>query len=214
MRTVLASLAVVIPILCQTAEAQTVVWDQGPFTEDFSGALLNTTTSQNFADNVTFAVDTVVNGYNMFTWVGISAWRHAGASDFHLKILADNGGLPGSVVFAADVGLKSFNLGLTRYVDELNFDLPAFTFAGGVTYWVGLSGNGFDPSQAVLWSDSRPELALFGASTFIRMEPGSQMFQLTFAPRPVPVPEPSSDQLLFAGLGAIALGAILRRRRV
>ncbi len=207
------SLAVAITISAAPVFADTVLFDQGPTTGTANGAWQNITGAQNFADRVTFATATVVNGLNYYSPQNYAS-LHTGSGDFHLKILSDAGGTPGSVLFQADLGYSSFST--TAFsdpvygpIDELKFVFAPQTFAAGITYWVGLSGNGFDAAQVSVKSPQDGLAAMFsGASYTGQVGVGDQMYQLTSA---APVPEPETYALMMAGLALV--GGVARRKR-
>ena len=190
-----------------SAGAQTVVWDQGPTTGVFAGSWANYTNGQNFADSVRFTNDTFVDGLNYFTDFDLSSKTSAYA--FHLKILSDNSGTPGSVLFQSDLGFTSFGTTNNARIKVATFSFAPQLFAANATYWVGLSGNGFEAAQVSVQMPQDGKMAQFSGSAYSHMAGvGDQMFQLTAAP----VPEPETYAMLLAGLGL--LGAVAKRRKV
>jgi hypothetical protein len=194
------------------AHADTVVWDQGLSTgTPGSISWQNQTDAQNFADSVEFSSDTVVNGYTYYTNWDLSRDTWAGA--FHLKILADNGGTPGNVISSQDLAFRSIASD-GNGISELHFAFAPQTFAAGTTYWVGLSGNGFEAAQISLGglqgiAPHDGKMAQFEGHNFAFMAGvGDQAFQLTYSVSAVP--EPGSLALMLAGLGC--LGFVARRR--
>lgn len=206
------SLAVLLAGVSQITASAAIVWDQGPET----GTPVNINwdndiVSQSFAEQVTFASDTVVGGYNFFDNQDLSL--HNGVADFRLRIFSDASGQPGSVIYSADLAYTSAYTedGFSAY----HFDFGPQTLLAGVQYWVGMTGTDFDPSQMTLYGlaggDSR--MAQFnGGDTFSYFtDPavGDQMFQLTGA-RTASVPDTASTGLLFSLSMGLLLG--LRRR--
>lgn len=205
-RTTLAAAALCV-VNCAANAASgpaSVVWDQGPNTGMVTGTFVNQTDGQNFADAVRFDADTVVGGLNFFTGETLDA--HAGASDFHIKFLADAAGAPGGVLMATDTGFASSAPGVAADLNEYRFAFAPITLRAGTTYWVGVSGNGFDAGQAALIAPQDGQMAQFAAGALQYEVPvGDQMFQLTSA-----VPEPQTYALLLAGLALVM--SVTRRK--
>ena len=188
------------------------MWDQGPATGTAVGIYWsNVYVSQSFAEQVSFASDTEVGGYNFFAFGDLSG--HAGLADFRLRIFSDASGQPGSVIFTDDLAYSSAYLdgGFNTY----HFDFTAQTFLAGTTYWVGMTGINFDPGQNTLHglAGGDDTMAQFnGGDTFsYTTSPyvGDQMFQLT-GKRAAGVPDEASTVFL-TGLSLVTL-AIMRRR--
>ena len=235
-----AALAAALLVLAGTAHAAgAVVWDQGPTTGTLEDAYSNTTQGTNWADSVTLSKTTAIGGLTYYSDFDLSAYTASDA--FHLKILADDHGIPGATLLAEDIGYSSISSysAFTMPVliqgadgqpvwdvedfgmQTLHFDFPAFTMQAGTTYWVGLSGNGFEAAE---WGIAAPQddaMAEFlynpatGHDDFVAIETGAggvapigdQMFQL------LAVPEPAQALMLAGGLGLLAAARRRRARR-
>ncbi|MET0382184.1 MAG: hypothetical protein ABW032_02060 [Burkholderiaceae bacterium] len=209
-----------------SAQADPVVWDQGPGTGTYNSGYVDIATGQNYADSVTFDAATVVTGMNFYS--GYDLTRRTAGDAFHLKVLADDGGAPGAALHTEDIGYAiaypfepQVNLGM----QELHFEFAPMTFSAGMTYWIGLSGNGFDAGQDTIDAPQDDAIAMFDGDAFVALQTGfgglgpigDQMYQLTGHPA-VPelggraaIAEPAYPLLLGSGLALLAL--VARRRR-
>ena len=85
---------------------------------------------------------------------------------------------------------------------------------GGVQYWIGASGNGFEAGQVSLLGSGDPgdgQMAQFSGTTYEFMtQVGDQSYQLIGNPSGGTTPEPSSLTLI--GIGIAGLYRPLRRK--
>ena len=96
---------------------------------------------------------------------------------------------------------------------ELSFSFAPIRFAAGTTYWIGLSGNGFDADVLSVLGVQDDSMAQFEGDRFAfiangangDVDVGDQMFQLVGT-----VPEPADVAMMVAGLAL--LGVAMRRR--
>jgi len=220
-------LAAVVASGAAHANAQPVVWDQG-FGKGVTGLdWSDQSEGQNMADSVTFSNTTYITGYNFFGATDVSSETGSGA--FQLKLLSNQvAQQDGQSVDQPYQPLLTENIGYTTSKQvctgcvpggfdafELSFTFAPIKFDAGKTYWIGLSGNGFDADVLSVLGLQDDSMAQFEGNDFVFIASGAngefvvgdQMFQLTGA-----VPEPANIALMGAGLALVAFAARRRRR--
>ena len=202
--------ALVILFCGVTAHAGSVIWDYPPGNGDTVCCWSNFSNSQNFADSFTLPTNSRITEFNLFT--GNFPPIPGGRYDVHLY--GDSGGVPGSLIGSQSVSASSFSFyGTFNGVDiyEAVIPIAAINVLGGVQYWIGASGIGFEAGQVSLKGPGDPgdgQMAQFSGPAFQAMVTiGDQSFQLIGDI--AEVPEPGSLVLLTAGLGTWA--GIFRR---
>jgi len=152
-----------------------IIFDQGPSTGELGTCWSNQAEDQNWADQATFADETIVQGIELYVL------SDPGPVAVHVKILADDGaGNPGAPVHEEDLPgpfVEPIGGGLFRVAVALS---EPFTAAAGTTYWYGLSGHvpfSFDVCTVLSPGDGR--IAIFLGSEFLdHRDLGDQMFAL------------------------------------
>lgn len=191
--------------LCAVAAQADIVWDWAPVNGDAVCCWANQTSWQNFADNFTLAQNTTLTGFNLFT----GNFPPGGTYNVHLY--ADSGGLPGALLVSQEVAASNFLYygnfnGIDVWEVELPINIPVL---GGVQYWIGASGTGFEAGQLSLSGPGDPGdgvMAQFDGQTFQFMTGvGDQSYQLVGG-----IPEPGTLALLGTGLAGLA--GFLRRK--
>ncbi|HWP32100.1 MAG TPA: hypothetical protein VNK96_10320 [Fimbriimonadales bacterium] len=195
-------LIIVLGIFLPLSANAVLLWDFGPTTGNYGGCWSNYTNGQNFADMVIFSDPVVVTQLNYF-----SCYSSPGGSSWKLKLLDDNGGIPGNYLVYADVSYSSYSFagnfgGADIYVATFPVNLA---LNANTPYWIGVSGNGFEGAQASVVAPGDGKMAQFSGTSYSFMTGvGDQMFQL----EGYIVPEPISVVTLAAGLLLL-----IRRRR-
>jgi len=157
-----------------------VIFDQGPSTGSYAGCWSNYTESQNFAEQSTLGADATLTGVVIWTCISEQS------PTMHVKILDDAGGQPGSYLYEQDVNADSWTVDGSLYRVEVS--ITPFDMTAGTTYWVGVSGNGFELGQASVQTPGDGTMAQFSGRNFsFHTGVGDQMYQLigNFGP-PVP----------------------------
>ncbi|MCC7291492.1 MAG: hypothetical protein IT449_05460 [Phycisphaerales bacterium] len=163
--------AVALLLLVSPALAQEVLFDQGPSTGTYNGCWSNYTESQNFAEQSTLDSDATLEGVVIWTCIGPVS------GTLHVKILDDAGGQPGSYLYEQDVTADSWDPDGSLY--RVAVSITPFDMTAGVTYWVGVSGNGFELGQASVLTPGDGTMAQFSGRAFgFHTAVGDQMYQL------------------------------------
>ncbi|RJP41150.1 MAG: hypothetical protein C4547_01865 [Phycisphaerales bacterium] len=158
---------------CSLAAGQEVIWDYGHDAGRTNGCWANTTAGQNFAERVIWETNQTVTAMRIFTCIA----KRDGT--VHIKILADNGGVPGAVVAAFDVTPDSWEPDHTGE-NVVTASFGPVNLDANTPYWIGMSGNGFELGQHAL--NPGPEnnqMAQFSGPNYSFMTGvGDQKFQL------------------------------------
>jgi hypothetical protein len=153
--------------------------------------LFSSSDNQNFVDSVSLGHDTVVSGLNVYT---SSSHLPLVGTHFHVKILHDDGGVPGAPLAELDVMPTSITFlgtfptatGQTADVHQVHLRFDPVQLEGGVTYWVGASGLNFDAGLYGVLGGGDGQMMLFSGDTLVGPAPplfGDLMLQLLSPPR-------------------------------
>ncbi|MCC7292635.1 MAG: thrombospondin type 3 repeat-containing protein [Phycisphaerales bacterium] len=148
-----------------------LVFDQGPNTGSNGGCWSNYTDGQNFAERFSFASTITVE--QLLSWSCINT-----SGTMHIKILDDIGGSPGNYLYEVDMSPDSVVYDNGQY--KYTYTLPTpFSATGGATYWIGVSGNGFELGQTSVFTPGDGAMAQFSGRSFsFHTAVGDMMFQL------------------------------------
>jgi len=198
--------------------ADIIVWDFGPATglltpqEGGSSAFVNMSNGQNFSDSVSFATDTFIKGYNLFT-AGSRSVNFD--KPFCVRFWADNAGRPGSLVDEVDLipsGVKfvgNFKTisGQMTDVYQISLVFAPVLLNAHTTYWVGASGLNYDVGTygVVAPGDGRFAQMSEDSVSWVGSQFGDLSFQL------VAVPEPSVFALFVASSALVLFRRTLKR---
>lgn len=196
----LKRVSAVAVLVCASGATAEIIWDYGPATGASAGAWANTTDGQNFAEQVIFDVDMYLTDIHMFT-----SYADSAGGDYHIKILLDNGaGDPGDVYRAWDQDVDEISVDNTGDVQQYNhtFEFDAVLLEADTIYWIGVSGNGWEPGLSSVLTPGDGTMAQFSGAAFqFHAGVGDQMFQLTgYIPAP-------------GALALLGVAGLIRKRR-
>jgi hypothetical protein len=161
------------PRVFATKPAGAVIFDQGPTTGTQAGCWSNVTASQNFAEKFSFAQTTGIAGIHIFTCIGPRP------GTVHVKILANAGSNPGTYLYEEDTTPDSWVSVSSGIYKVTVFLTTPFNAAANTTYWIGVSGNGFELGQLSVRTPGDGTMAQFrGRTFFFHTSVGDMMFQL------------------------------------
>jgi hypothetical protein len=210
----ISTMAVIALSFVTRVQADSIIYDQGPATGTVVNSYQNRTDAQNFADNFAVTNDDVLTGYHLFGGYSV-------AGTFHLKLFADAAGIPGAnALYSLDIAPTSVvNTGGTVgdfsiYDYSFNFAATPVSVAANTKYWIGVSGNNFDPGQIVLFpGPDDGQLAVYNGTSFQSVRSaGDQAYQLVgHAASEVVAPLPSSGWGIMVLLSGFILIRISRK---
>ena len=208
----LAGLAIALTVFAQPAAAAVLFEQVGPGGNDRSSSTLNFLGgSPGFrtADNFQLGSSASVSAID---WVGD---RQSGGESFTFTFYADNGGLPGSVLFETTGTLATSPVGdlaaRTQYSSVL---ADSFSAAAGTTYWLSIFNAAADASWGWTGANLGTGLSVQRSNTESSW-PFQNAWDMNFrlnSDAVAPVPEPSSWALFAIGMAGVA--GMARRSRV
>jgi hypothetical protein len=208
-RTIFFFITVLFLIFPALANAQALIFDYGPLSGTDGGAWSNNQSAQNFAEQFSFPVTTMVTRVDIFTNANFPG------SSVHIKILSDLGGTPAVFLYQEDQIPASWTLdtgGLYRV--SCNLAVP-FVAQANTVYWIGVAGNGTDINQESVLTPGDGHMAQFNGSIFSFHTPvGDMMFRLYSGQSPVSVPSMTEwGMIIFILLAGLESAIYLRKQK-
>lgn len=203
--------------LSLTASLQaTIVFDQSVDTTgaSFSNTYSNRTAYQNFAESVTLDADALITGMDIYT---MDIFPDLGAQ-VTIRIWSDLAGLPDPSSLVSFVSLISEidTEGTTSLQGHVrvhaDFGANAYQALAGQTFWIGMSGTGYELGQDALHAPGNGQMVQFSGTSYSHTAGvGDAAIRLHSEQNSSPVPDASST-LVLMGLSLTGL-AVARRRR-
>jgi hypothetical protein len=202
--------------------SESVVWDWSPaatggmITGAYGNSYSNVQTPDNpwvqyFADEVSFANDTLITGMDIYGQIGYGA-----VNDAVLVTIWDN-----TTALVPSVILDQFSTTITSidnigadanaYTNRMHADFSGFSMLAGHSYWIGMTGETDNLTQVGLSgvAGGDGQMAQFGSCCSILVPTGDMSFSLYSNVTAVPLPPAA---MLF-GLGLSFAGFVSNRRR-
>lgn len=155
-----------------TYAQEVLLFDQGPHTGVDNGCWSNFTDGQNFAEQIKLPKASQITALNIYTCIG---WP---GGESNIKIMLDDGsGNPNTRLTDwnqwADSWLPFEDIFVAHY------EFPPVDMAAEVTYWIGVSGNGWEHGLTSVQTPGDGTMAQFSGRYFsFHTDVGDQMFEV------------------------------------
>jgi len=187
-----------------------IIWDYSPDTTGatYGGDWVNQSHWQNFAEKVNFSSNTTVGGMDIY-----SGSLYGNVGDIaRVRFWSDNGGVPGTLLSEFDEAISVIDTDGTATVTDWRRKHVDFStgnllnLLANTTYWIGMSGVGYELAQGSLNTPDDGQMAQFDGASYAYPAPvGDMAFRLHGEGGGAPVPEPGTWLLLGSGLAGLAV---------
>lgn len=157
------------PLVATLAAEAPLLFNQGPGTGETHGCWANQTSWQNFSDAFSLPTGGSVAAVSIFTCMPPRE------GSVHVKVLSS---ATAGFLYEEDVVPTSWTWNGSQYEVRVALSVP-FAAAPGTTYWIGVSGNGFELGQHAVRTPGDGCMSQFSGRRYqFCATVGDQMFQL------------------------------------